>query len=264
MEGGKMIKIIIFFFITLILYSENISIVIYGDENYPPYSYVEKGILKGIYTEIIKEAKKEIEGYDIELRPIPWRRGLNLIESGGAFALYSPYYRPLERPWMDYSIPILEESLVIFANKQLIYEDTNWIELLKNLKIGKNSGFASLSALEKLIDVRMLDIEEANSTRMNLLKLGSGRIDAYINDKISILWTLKELKEKGEYKPSFNEIQFSPHISIEYGHIGYTTENDSIFFYKNDFKKKMDNIIQAMKEDGRIEAITFKYIDYSF
>lgn len=73
----------IFCMLTLALYPQNIDVVIYGDENYPPYSYVENGIFKGIYTEIIREAAKEIEGYNVELKPVPWRRGLKLIENGG-------------------------------------------------------------------------------------------------------------------------------------------------------------------------------------
>ena len=37
-----MIKFILYLFIPiLILKAENINIIIYGDENYPPYSYVE-------------------------------------------------------------------------------------------------------------------------------------------------------------------------------------------------------------------------------
>lgn len=164
---------------------------------------------------------------------------------------------------MDYSLPILEETIVILINKDLINEEENWIEQMKTLKIGKNSGFEPFSALSTLLDIRWLNIEEADSTRMNLLKLGTERIDAYVNDKISMLWTLKELKENGEYKSNFAELQLGHVISTEHGHIGYTTKNDSIYYYKNDFKCKMDFVLQKMKKEGRIEAITFRYIDYS-
>lgn len=259
----KAFHILIFFIMTLVLYPQNIDIVIYGDENYPPYSYVENGIFKGIYTEIIKEAAKEIEGYNVDIKAVPWRRGLKLIENGGGFAIYPPYFRPRERPWMDYSIPILEEVIVILMNREFVDEDEDWIEQLKSLKIGKNSGFEPLSALSNSLDLRWLSIEEADSTRMNLLKLGTERIDAYVNDKISMLWTLKELKENGEYRSNFAELQLGHVISTEHGHIGYTTKNDSIYYYKKDFKDKMDFVLQKMKKEGRIEDITFRYIDYS-
>lgn len=255
-----MIKFILCLFIPIwILNAENINIIIYGDENYPPYSYVENGVLKGIYTDIIKKAAKEIDGYDIELRPIPWRRGLTLIESGGAFALYPPYYRPFERPWMDYSIPILEENIVILGSKFIPQNDDTWLQQLKTLKIGKNNGFSMFAALTKYLDVDSLNIEEANGTEENLLKLGSGRIDVYINDKISMLWTLEELKRKGIYKNYYLDLEIWHTVSKEFGHIGYSKTNVQALDYEDDFKKKMDEALTKLEKKGTIEDILNLY-----
>lgn len=259
-----MLRIILFLIFIFTLYSENIGVIIYADENYPPYSYVEAGELKGIYTDIIEEASKRVEGYDIELKSIPWKRGLSLIEDGGAFALYPPYFRPTERPWMDYSIPILEETIVILANKYRIRDEKYWLEQLKTMKIGQNRGFEMLSALSELLDINSLDIEEAPGTKENLLKLGRGRIDIYVNDRISMLWTLKKLREIGDYKENYVELEVWKIISKEFGHIGYTQKNISTFNYKKDFKNKMDKALKEMKVEGKIEEIVFKYIGMDF
>ena len=50
-------------------------LVIYGDDDYPPYSYVENGQLKGIYTQIVREAVQAMPQYAVQLRPVPWKRG---------------------------------------------------------------------------------------------------------------------------------------------------------------------------------------------
>lgn len=261
-----MFKFLVFIIIVFNFYGNNIEVIIYGDENYPPYSYVEDGELKGIYTDIIKEASKRVEGYNIELKSIPWKRGVNFLETGNAFALYPPYFRPSERPWMDYSIPILDEVLVIITSDHIIDAGSDWVSILKTLKIGKNRGFASLSYLEDfgIVKVDKLRIEEASSTRMNLLKLGTGRIDAYINDKISMLWTLKKLKSNGEYRPDYLKLKIWKEISSEYGHIGYTQKNAAGFYYKKDFKDKMDKALGELKETGIIDKIVKNYIGYDF
>jgi len=58
-----------------------------------------------------------MDTYDITMKGIPWKRGLLKLKKGAAFALYPPYFRPVKRPYMDYSKPILEEKLVVFVNR---------------------------------------------------------------------------------------------------------------------------------------------------
>ena len=57
-------------------------VVIYGDDDYPPYSYVENGQLKGIYTQIVREAVQAMPQYAVQLRPVPWKRGLLMLQTG--------------------------------------------------------------------------------------------------------------------------------------------------------------------------------------
>lgn len=58
-------------------------VVLYGDESYRPYSFVENGEFKGIYVDILTKAAQRLKPeYVIDLLPVPWKRGLLYVERG--------------------------------------------------------------------------------------------------------------------------------------------------------------------------------------
>ena len=72
------------------------------DDNYPPYTFVEDGSVKGTYVDIIRKAVRQIQGkYTVEIVGIPWKRGLKLIESGHELAIAPPYQHYKSRPYID-------------------------------------------------------------------------------------------------------------------------------------------------------------------
>lgn len=96
------------------LHAKPQRVTIFADDAYPPYSYVENGRAVGIYPEILRAADVLMTEFEIELQPIPWRRGLKLLEAGRIFALLPPYYYPQRRPYIHpYSDPILDEEVVV-------------------------------------------------------------------------------------------------------------------------------------------------------
>ena len=113
--------------------------------------------------------------------------------------------------------------------------------------------------LEQKIEKRKLKIEECIDTKQNLMKLGSGRIDGYINDKAAIMFELKKMKALGEYKKDYSKLIVGKIISVENGYLGYTKMAPERYPYKEDFKNKLDIILKEMKKNGEIEKITEKY-----
>ncbi|MGL5321442.1 MAG: transporter substrate-binding domain-containing protein, partial [Aeromonas veronii] len=85
---------------------------ILADAAYPPYSWQEGEEVRGIYADIIREVTSAMPDYEVVLKPMPWRRGLSMVEQGTAFAIFPPYYMPDTRPYMwPYSQPMLDEEL---------------------------------------------------------------------------------------------------------------------------------------------------------
>jgi polar amino acid transport system substrate-binding protein len=241
------------------------QVTIYGDDSYPPYSYVEKGKLKGIYTQILKKAFSRMGTYEITIKGIPWKRGILMLKNGVVFALYPPYFWPIKRPYMDYSKPILAEKLVIFINGDVLKERKleNWPHDFIGLKIGKNAGFEIFRDIYSLDLVKsgQIIIQEAGDNRMNILKLASGRIDAYINDRFSILWELKHLRKTGEFQERYKHFKIieGPTLSTEYGYLGFTNTPHHGYPFKADFKDLFNQEIEQMKKNGEIEKIVLKF-----
>ena len=236
-------------------------VTVYCDDNYPPYSYVEGGKVKGIYTEVVRRAFSAMAGYAVTIEAVPWKRGLHLLESGTGFALFPPYHRSGERPYMDYSVRILDERLVIFlrqgvAEKRRLH---SWPFDYYGLRVGKNKGFLVSQNRDYLEAVRAgkITVEEAKDNRANVLKLGMGRIDAYINDRLSVLWTISRLKRAGVYDAGglHERIIEGITLSTEYGHLGYTNRDEGRFAFKGDFIARFNAVIEAMKKNGEIEEI---------
>ena len=76
-------------------YHPPVKVLVYGDDSYPPYSYGEEGVAKGIYSDILRRVFEEMPGYEVKLVPIPWERGLKMLKVGQGLALYPPYYLSL-------------------------------------------------------------------------------------------------------------------------------------------------------------------------
>lgn len=238
----------------------NEAVTIYSDNNYAPYSFVENGKPAGIYVDIFNKAFSLMDGYTVTIKPVPWKRGVNLMKEGKGFALFPPYYRPQKRPFMDYPVPVLDEGYSVITSQDFAGSgDKKWPEDYAGKKVGINSGF-SVPDVEKARSLNV-KIEEAASTRSNLMKLISGRMDAYIIDKNAGFWGLKQLKNAGEYDAAkHGTLAVATDISREQGYMGFTNRDKGRFAFRDDFIKKFVAAINQMKADGEIQAILDSYV----
>ena len=243
-------KIIFYIILNFFIFAEE-KVVIYCDENYPPYTYIYKNQLTGIYVDLMENIDKKLKDFDIVLEPIPWARAVKMLEVGQAEAIIDAWYRPIERPFMSYSVPMLNEEIVITS---INGKTGNWPKDFVGKKIGINRGFAVFKEEDK----RLLTIEEANSTSDNILKLLTGRIDYYANDKYSILLEISTLVSDKVITPAdAKKIKILNSLSKEDGYIGY--RKTSNWKNKNKFVEAVDNEIEKMKKNGELNAIVKKY-----
>lgn len=251
-----------YLFFSKATFAVNINVTVYALHDYPPYSYKDDKEIKGIYTKILREAFSRMKGYDVFISATPWKRGLKYLEQGNGFALYPPYYRPIERPYIHpYSVPILEEKVVVFCSEKILQQSRpNWPEDYYGLTIGNNSGYKlGGEKFWKVSKEGKIKIEETDGNLKNILKLGAGRTDCYINDRLSILWELNRLKKSGEYKDHYTKIKEGPVISSEQGFLGFTDRDNGRFYFKNDFVMKFNSIMIEMKTRGEVQKIINNY-----
>lgn len=235
------------------------DVTVYGDDTYPPYSYVESGRLTGIYTVILENIFAKMPDYNVTLKGIPWKRGLSEIEGNKIFALYPPYKRPEQRPYMEYDVPILDEKLVVVCQKDVLSSPRpNWPGDYMGLTIGNNAGFsAGGDEFWSAVKAGKIKVTETKGTPKNLLKLINGRIDCYMNDALSIQWELKKLQNEGKYNGQ--SIAEGATISSEQGFLGIVT-NGAGFPYKESFKTEYHAILNQMRESGELDRIVNDFI----
>lgn len=252
---------IILFLSPLTAFAETL-VTVYADDGYPPYSYAEDGKALGIYNDILRKAFSRMNGYKIIIDPVPWRRGLLYVENGTGFAISPPYYRPNERPFMHpYSVPILDEEVVAFCRPETLQtKRQRWPEDYYGLTVGRNFGFLlGGQSLTEAVQEGKIMLEEARGTRENILKLLEGRIDVYINDRMSVLAEFNKIKEEMVRYRNAN-IEEGALVSREKGYLGFTATDKGRFLFKEDFLKKFNAIIEDMKKNGEIKSITETYI----
>jgi uncharacterized membrane-anchored protein YjiN (DUF445 family) len=239
-----------------------IPVTVYADAGYPPYSYEKDGKPAGLYYDIARAAFDHMAGYKIEVRAVPWKRGMALLKSGTGFALYPPYMNTKDEPWTwPYSQPLYEEHVVAYCRKDVIAAKPRkrWPEDFYGLTIGNNAGFiVGGEAFDAAVKAGSLRIEEGKDSETNIIKLGMRRIDCYINDRISIQWTLNQLKAEGKYQEGGTHAELGEAIQIaaKQGYLGYTSRDQGRYSYKSDFVKQFDNAIQQMKRNGEMDTIT--------
>ncbi|SDA41396.1 MULTISPECIES: ABC transporter substrate-binding protein [unclassified Janthinobacterium] len=233
-------------------------VLIYGDDDYPPYSYVENGQLKGIYTEIVREAAQAMPQYQVQLRPVPWKRGVLMLQTGEAFALYPPYLWRDERPYMRYSVPLLMEQMVVFCNQEVVARRKleHWPADYGGLHIGINAGFLLGDAgLTQALRSGKVVLDAAKGTRTNLLKLMRGRIDCYVSDRLSAQWELQRIRRDRQAGTPMQAIHETAQLASQQGYMGFTLRQPGKYPYRDDFIDQFNAAIVRMQNNGAIRRI---------
>ncbi len=240
---------------TVIFVSTNLSarqsVVIYGDDNYPPYSYLELGEPKGIYVDILQLIFSDMAEFDVTIRMVPWKRGLRYIEQGKGFALFPPYYTAKRDPWMLFSESILKEEVVVFGKASKLVGRDNWPEDFHGTVVGLNRGYNPFSMggdqFGEAVKSGKVRIEEATNGIANLNKLSKGRIDFYINDRLIDI-------------SAYPDIKRGVTANTNDGYLGFT-KIDTDYPYLTDFKAQFDQAIRRLKQTDKIEKIVQSYLD---
>lgn len=180
------------------------------------------------------------------------------METGEGFALFPPYERPRERPFMDYSLKMLDEELILLVRAESLFtRDSSWPEDFRGTVLGTNDGFM---ALEPWRDRGIFTIDQSRNTRSGILKLAQQRIDGYANDRLSIQAAIAEIEACGIPLPEFRE---GPLLGSEAGHLGITREGGDRYVFKEDFVSTFGSILEEMRASGEIRQIAENYLDQS-
>ncbi|WP_171014060.1 transporter substrate-binding domain-containing protein [Chitinivorax sp. B] len=228
------------------------AVILVGDDDYPPYSFKDaSGAPKGIYADVLRKVGAAMPNFTIELQVAPWKRALNNAENGETIGIYPPYKKPEARPWMRYSAPLLNETVVAVCTRKVAEakKGAAWPAGFAGLRFGNNAGFQTPG--KPFFDMAAsgkLTVEEAKTTEQNLQKLVNGRIDCYPNDRRAIESEVQRLKLDAS---AIVEVAI---VGKEAGYIGYTSKGAK-FSYQDAFMKEFDETLNKLRAAGQIPAL---------
>ena len=221
-----------------------------GDKNYPPYSYEEKGVPKGIYVDILKAAFEQMPEYKLKLKMMAYQRAINMTKEGLTVGFFPPYYGVERTAWTKFSEPILGETTVVFAKEDTLKTKKRYPEDFYGTTLCLNRGFNQLllggEKLSKAIKENKIKLIEGDDNQACLSRVVRGMADFYINDQLIDTKKFPIIKKGMKAKENF-------------GHVGFTLQ-DKNYPYMKDLQNRFNAIIQKMKDNGQIEEILKKYL----
>ncbi|SJZ71189.1 polar amino acid transport system substrate-binding protein [Oceanospirillum multiglobuliferum] len=240
---------------------------IIADDNYPPFSYREGEDAKGLYVEILLAVFKNMPDYQVNIRPLPWRRGLTMMQSGSGFAIFPPYYFPNKRPFLSaYSKPVLNEKISLFCSNKFIAKykakQPVWPQDFAGARIGINPGYLLLDDdFWELNRKHFYRVEEGIDTKANIQKLIYQRLDCLINSRVAILWGQKELKESGE---TFSEglsdkLQEVAVLKEQQGYLAFSEDIQQRYPFRAVFIKQFNQELSTLIQSGELDRIVHNF-----
>ena len=245
--------------------ADKISVTVYADNSYRPYSYQQLGKARGVYADIMATAFSRMEDFDVTIEPVPWKRGLKYLEEGTGFALYPPYYRPKERPYIaPYSLPILSESIVAACRQSVVEKltDFSWPRGFYGLTFAVNSGFSVVrKPFWDAVKAKKITVWHNGDSVRNIKQLLKGRLDCYLNGRLVYDIEVKRMRQ--DFPDLFlnsEPIVEALTIRAEWGYLGFTNHPDHPFTFKDKFVKDFNQQLSLMQQNGEVNRIINDFI----
>ncbi|RSD29157.1 substrate-binding periplasmic protein [Vibrio pectenicida] len=261
-------KVIIWIFFLLcninVLLAKPISVTLFSTNDFPPYSYSINGEAKGIYPDIVRHVAKSMPNFDVTIKPVPWNRGLMLLESGNGFGFMPPYYLPDVRPYINpYSVPLFEETVAVYCHIDVarkLSDPIIWPETFYGLRVGINSGYnLGDQAFWQAQERGDIKVREAKDPEANILMMREKRNDCYLHISLSTNWTLRQMQNKTEIANS-DWMVMVKEVSSQFGYIGYTSIADG-FPFKKQFIDMFNSEFLKQRESGTLDNVIAPYLE---
>ncbi len=220
---------------------DRITIRIAGDENHPPYEYIDSmGNYKGFNVDIMSALSIEL-GVDIELIPMEWSNAIQALEKKEVDAIQGISKTKERESKFLFTSPTVTNSQAIFVLKEtsIISE----MDDLTGLRVAIQEGDINHDVLRNIPGVIMVpkkDQEEAIEALLNK------SADVYIGNKLTGLFYLQKHKKSSLVKLVGTEINTS-----EYGAATYRG-NEELANLLNDG-------IESIKKNGVYDKVYSKW-----
>lgn len=217
-------------------------------QNYPPYHWIENGVVKGILPDVIAEAAALTNIQRVTYKSVPWRRMLELGKTGKVKAVFPLNFTEERQMYFEYvKEPIAYEAISFAKLKSTKVEFTS--SSASQFKVGTVSGYYYIDAIEKL----QLNKLEVPNESIQIKLLFSKRADFILIDTnvVNYYQNLPKTRENLYHdimsvEPSFEKTPL---------HIAFSKVLNNSMMVEN-----LSEALKQLKTSGRYQKILAKYI----
>lgn len=212
-----------------------------GDNNYPPYEYVDaNGIYKGFNVDIMRAIGIEL-GLDLEIIPMTWNDARVALQQGKVDVVQGMTYSPARGKIYDFSMPLVTNSQAIFVRRE-----TRYIDELSNLSgaaVAVQKGDISSELVKQVPGVRLIETANQEQALENLL---GGKVDAFVGNRLTGLYIIQR-----DHKTEYLKIVGEP--------ISPTAYSAVVLKGNTELLKLLNKGIGAIKKNGTYNKIYGKW-----
>lgn len=166
-----------------------------GDDNYPPYEYVDRnGNYKGFNVDIMRAVAIEL-GIDIELVPMDWETALYSLRQRDIDAIQGMTITPSRDEMFDFTQELVTNSQNIFVMKNTTH--ITELEDLSGVRVSFQSGDVTDEILAKVPDI--IPVEKENQMEA-LDALFAGEVEAFVGNRLTGIYYIQKKGLEGKVK----------------------------------------------------------------
>jgi polar amino acid transport system substrate-binding protein len=226
-----------------------------GWEPYAPYTYAdEAGEVTGADIELIRALADEV-GCALEFAELPWARILREVESGTLDVSTSTSWTPERTEWAWFSEPYRETEMAIYVRRGEVerFDLQSLADIAaQKFRLGVITDYYYGDEYQALTADPRSDpwIDGATDYATNIRKLSSGRIDGYLVEDVEVMEA--ELARLGLTE----EVARYP-LPIKGEQLRFMFSRKTV---DEAIVAAFDKALERMRADGRLAAITSKYL----
>ena len=226
-----------------------------GWEPYAPYTYADDaGEVTGADIELIRALADEV-GCALEFAELPWARILREVEHGTLDVSTSTSWTPERTEWAWFSEPYRETAMAIYVRRGEVGRFV--LQSLADIaeeafRLGVITDYYYGDEYQALTADPRYDpwIDGATDYATNIRKLSSGRIDGYLVEDVAVMEA--ELARLGLSE----QVERYP-LPIKGEQLRFMFSRKTV---DADLVAALDDALGRMRADGRLAAITSKYL----
>lgn len=228
------------------------EVVTVGTEGvYAPFTYVdEKNNLTGYDVEAVKEIGKLLN-IEVKFVPTPWDSMFLSLETKKFDLIANQIAKNPDRE-KKY---LFSDSYLISGAQIIVRSDKtgiNDLEDLKGLKVGIGVGSNYAKILEDANKDKKIDIKYYDGNLTTVLQdIAAGRIDATLNDRLTVGYNVKKLglKVKLVGKP----------VALVPSHFVFRQDKDG-----EELRDRFNKALAALKKNGRLAKLSTEWFSADF